>query len=379
MSTIKTSFAWPIIAAILAVFMVSGCDDVDPPVLVSLEPMMGPTTTLVVMQGENLAEIRELLFNGSPIPFNTAYNSDVALLFRIPENMSLGEKQVTVRTDGGSFETNFTVTEDPPLVPRFFPRSANEGDLITLVGENFFEPLEVTFKTGEFVEDRWSDSLVADIVFAAEDSLIVRVPEEAKTGFIRVVANGGTAQTNVTFQIFERKLISDFDGNGIIANDDLSFQGFTDQGSGAPFIRSSLPAPIEGNFLQVSGTDDLGTTWLGGAETPGGNSIDSFAITTDVGSTFLEMDVNSNGRPNTWLLLVLREQNGSSSDFTTRIQLNDPGWTRISIPLVRFTDSGGLVVDPQKINQIKFHIEDRDDTDARIEANIDNVVFAERI
>jgi len=129
----------------------------------------------------------------------------------------------------------------------------------------------------------------------------------------------------------------------------------------------------------VSGTDDLGTIWLGGPKTPGGNSVETFQITTDLNATFLEMDVNSNGRDGTWLLLVLREQDGSSSDFTARVQLNDPGWNKISLPLVRFKDAGGLTIDPQKVNQIKFHIEDRDETGQRIEANIDNVEFAERI
>ena len=374
-----TKSVFPLPLLLLIVFLLSGCEEVDPPELISIEPEMASPETLVVMKGNNLAEIRELLFNGETVPFNTAYNSDVALLFRVPANTTLGEKVLTVRTDGGSFDTRFIVTEDPPVLPRFFPRIANPGDLITLIGENFFEPLEVSFKTGEFVNNMWSDSLIADIVFAAEDSLVVRVPEGSSTGLIRLVANGGTTQTNVTFQTFEHKLITDFDGNGLVANDAYSFDGFTDQQAGAPFIRSSLPAPIDGNFLQVSGTDDLGTIWLGGPKTPGGNSVETFQITTDLNATFLEMDVNSNGRDGTWLLLVLREQDGSSSDFTARVQLNDPGWNKISLPLVRFKDAGGLTIDPQKVNQIKFHIEDRDETGQRIEANIDNVEFAERI
>lgn len=364
----------------LTVLMFSGCDRVEEPEFVSLEPMMGPGKTLVVMKGNNLADIRELLFNDEAIPFNTAYNSDVALLFRIPENISLGQKVVTVRTDGGSFTTDFLVTEEAPIVRTFFPRSANEGDLVTIVGENFFDPIEVTFKTGEFVDGRFTDSLEAEIVFQAVDSMIVRVPEGTKTGFIRVVANGGTQETNVTFQIFEQLLVTDFDGGGLVANDELSLIGFTDQQlNGAPLIRSSLPAPIDGSFMQISGTDDLNTVWLGGPETPGGAAVDSFGIETDVRDTFLEFDVNSNGRTQTFLTLVLNQQDGSFADFFTTIQLNETGWSRVSIPLVRFKDSNGIVVKPSKVNRIKFHIEDRNDTDQRIEANIDNVAFVERI
>lgn len=377
----KYSFPLLLLFGLILCFS-SGCDEVDPPELLSLEPEMGPRETLVVMKGNNLAEIRELLFNGEPIAFNTAYNSDVALLFRIPKDISLGEKLVTVRTDGGSFETTFTVSEDPPVVPRFFPRSANEGDLVTLIGENFFEPpLEVTFKTGEFIDDMWTDSLQAEIVFAAEDSLIVRVPEGAKTGFIRVVANGGTAQTGRTFQIFEPIAITDFDGeDDLIANDEWNLFGNNDQRSGAPFIRSTLPAPVDGNFMQLSGTAASATAFLGGARSPGGSAIDSFGITTiDPGNVFLELDVNSNGRTQTTLVLTLAQQNGSIFDFTTRIVLDDAGWNRVSIPLVRFTSSAGNVVKPQKVNQIKFLIEDPDNTGQRVEANIDNVAFVERL
>lgn len=365
----------------LTVSFFSGCDEVDPPELISLDPEMGPRETLVVMKGNNLAEIREMTFNGEPIPFNTAYNSDVALLFRIPKDIPLGEKLVRVMTDGGSFETTYTVTEDPPIVPRFFPRTANPGDLVTLIGENFFEPpLEVTFKTGEFVNNRWTDSLQAEIVFAAEDSLIVVVPEGAKTGFIRVVANGGTAQTGRTFQLFQRLLLTDFDGNGEIPNDAWTLTGFTDQANGAPLFRSTLPAGIDGQFMQIKGTDALGTVWIGGPETPGGATVDSFGITTPPANTFLEFDVNSNGRTNTYLEVILGEFGNNKSYGHRLIRLSDTGWTRFKLPFSNFFDNiDNSVVDPGLMNQIKFHLHDRDDTNQRIEANIDNIEVVESI
>ena len=365
------------LAALLLVLLAVGCDDVEPPELISLEPDMGPRETLVVMQGNHLGEIRELTFNDSIIPFNTAYNSDVALLFRIPSNISLGEKQMVVRTDGGSFTTTFTVTEDPPEITRFYPRIADPGDLITFIGDNYFDPLEVTFTSDVDSLGMITDSVAGEIVFQAVDSLIVRVPEGARTGFIRIDANGGSVRTGVTFQTFSNVLVSDFDGNGIVGNDEWTFDGFTEQGNGAPFIRSSLPAPVSGNFIQLSGSDELGIGWIGGAKTPGGTAVDSFGITTQAGNTFLEFDVNSNGRTGTRLVMIL-QQYDSGDDFTHRIILNDQGWVEESHDLTRFRNSNGIVVNPARINQIKFHLEDPERNGQRLEANIDNVAFAER-
>lgn len=368
--------------AVLALSVVACETKPDPPALVSLTPEKGSEGQLIIMRGENLAEIREMTFNDEVIPFNTAYNSDVALLFRVPTGLSLGEKLVRVRTDGGSFETNFLVTQEPPGISRFSPRSADAGEQITIIGRNFYEPpLTVWFRTDGTGDNGRQDSIAGEIVFAALDSLIVTVPENARTGKIFVEANGGLAESNLTFQTLVRTLVTDFDGNGVRPdNDAITFDGFTDQQNGENYIRRSLPGPIDENFLHLTGTDDLGTIWLGGAKTPGGNGVESFGITTDVRNTFLELDVNNNGRTNSWLTLVLQEKGDNSGlDYTVRRRISEPGWQRISIPLIRFRNSSNIIIDPALVNQIKWHIEDRDDTNQLIEMNIDNVEFVERL
>lgn len=343
-----------------------------------MTPENGSEGDLIVLEGINMGEIRELLFNGEPIAFNTAFNSDVALLFRIPVGTPLGETTVTVRTDGGSFDFPFTVNREPPSIGQFFPRTANPGERVTITGSNFFGPVEVYFRSTELLPDGEQDSILAELVVEKLDTIVAIVPENASTGAIAVRANGGLRFTRLTFQVFVRELVTDFDGNGVRPdNDALSFTGFTDQQNGAPFIRSSLPAPLDGNFLQLSGTDDLGTIWMGGAETRGGPEVEAFGITTSVTNTFLEMDVNNNGRSDSYLLLVLREQNGRPGDFTSRVAIDEEGWHKVRIPLIRFTDSQNRIINPAAVNQIKFHIEDTEETGRRIEVNIDNVIFVE--
>jgi len=356
------------------VLLLSACDDTpDAPAFISIDPVFGPEKTLVVLKGENLADIRELTFNDEPIIFNTAYNSDVALLFRVPVGTPLGAKRLGVHTDGGSFEVEFRVTQDPPVIAEFTPRTADIGDTIALLGENFYPPLEVFFPTE-------TDSALAQITYESIDSVRVIVPPNTVEGMIHMYANGGDTLSPVNFFLLKRELVTDFDGNGLRPdNSTLFFRGFTDQQNDpASAIRRSLPAPVSENFLQLSGTDNLGTIWLGGAETDNSQGVEIFGITTDPDKTFLEMDVNNNGREDSYLLLVLREQGGSFSDFTASVKIDDPGWNKISIPLVRFRDVNNLVIDPTKVFQIKFHLEDRDETGGRIEVNIDNVEFVER-
>ncbi|OAV45331.1 hypothetical protein [Lewinella sp. 4G2] len=363
-------------------FSITSCDNTPEPEFISVEPEFGSEEELIVLKGNNIGEIRELLFNGTPIAFNTAYNSDVALLFRVPVGTPLGETTVTVRTDGGSFTFPFLVSELPPGIQSFSPRSADPGDTLTILGENFFAPpLKVWFRTGEPPMDEMErrDSIEGEILFAAEDSMVVIVPEGVVSGFLVVQANGGNFESNVAFRTFTRRLITDFDGNGFIpTTTDLRLKGSTDQRAGTvALIKNSFPSPIDGNFLQLSGVKEAGG-FVGSAESLITAESDSIGITSTVTNTFVEIDVNSNGRRDTWLGISFKELAGNPGDFTFAIRLNDPGWTTRQIPLVNFKNFNGNVVDPGKIVAYKVQLLDSDDTGARVEINVDNLKLVEQ-
>lgn len=347
--------------------LITGCEpDPDPPVIESVTPTFAPAEALITIQGMNLANTRSLKFNGQVINFNTAYNSDVALLLRVPTFLELGEQLIELTTDGGTATANFRVALDPPFITFFSQESAQIGEELTIYGGNFYEPLEVYF----------FDSVQAQIVSSSPDSLVVVVPEGVQQGRVRVNANGGTSESPVNFFRVSNVLVSDFDGNG--ARADVTNWIFTSGLNENRFtaVQNSNPAPISGNFLKITGQDSQGIGFIGSASSPT-FMADSLGITTTPQNTLFRMDVNSNGRTSTRLIIVLREANGSFSDFSQEIRLDRSGWRQVNLPLNRFQDANGVVVRPAKVNSVKFILFDSQGVGSLFEANIDNVRFAE--
>lgn len=347
------------------------CEDTPPPpVIDSIDPTFGPAETLVTIEGTNLANITEVTFSGQVVNFNNAYNSDRALLLRIPTNVPLGEHEVVLTTKGGSATTNFKVSLDPPEIFSISPEAAFPGDVVTIYGKNFFAPLEVYF----------FDSIQAVIIAETPDSLLVQVPEDIEKGHVTVVANGGVALSPVDFFIENTILVNDFDGNGLRAQtNQWIFVGEIDQNA-LNAVHDSNPDPIDNNFLKLSGQDNLDISWIGGAQTNfgfPGDEFETFGIRTSPNNTLLEMDVNHNGHENTYIILILLENDGSPNDFTHKIKLDKDGWDRLSIPLNRFKDIDEVLVDPTKVRTLKIHLIDEEDTNTQLEVNVDNISFVE--
>ncbi|MFK7932206.1 MAG: glycan-binding surface protein [Saprospiraceae bacterium] len=348
-----------------------GCEkDVPAPVVTAVSPIFGPAETLVTFEGENLGNLQSVSFSGQEVNFNTAYNSDIALLFRIPTNIPLGDHDVVFTTKGGQSTIQFRVTLDPPEVFRVSPESGAPGDLISIVGKNFFEPIEVYF----------ADSVQAEIVHQSPDSLSVIVPENVEKGRITVTANGGDALSPKNFFTVNEIYVNDFDGRGLRAETNRwIFRGNINE-SPVNAVQSSNPDPLDGNFLKVSGKDDLDITWIGGVQSNfgfPGDEFSTFGIEVPARDVVLEMDLNSNGRRDTHIILILLEKDGSPNDFTQQVKVDWTGWQTVSIPLARFTDFNGVTIDPAKIKVVKIDLIDDDNTDETLEVNIDNIRFTE--
>ncbi len=343
--------------------------DVGPPVIESIEPAFGPAETLVTIQGVNLANIKEVKFSDQVVNFNNAYNAENALLLRIATNIPLGEHVITLTTDGGSVTTNFRITLEPPEIFSFTPASAAVGETITIKGKNFYEPLTAWF----------FDSVQAEIITAAPDSMIIKVPEGVEKGRISMFANGGFTRSPINFFTVNPILVNDFDGNGIRSETEKwIFRGSIDQNKNTA-VQNSVPEPINGNYLKISGKDDLNISWIGGAEnhTWDVEQFQTFGITTDANNTLVEMDIHNNGRKKTNMILVLLEKDGSPNDFALTVKVDWDGWQRFSVPLNRFQDLNDFIVDPTKVKTLKIQLIDADDTNEQLEVNVDNIRFVE--
>ncbi len=339
------------------------------PVLISYSPDFGPPETLVVVEGENFGTIHTLNFSeGVPANFNPSYGSDIGLLFRVPDDAPIGENIITIATDGGELKLPFRVTLEAPLLLDFYPTSAPLGAEVTILGENFFEPLEILFH----------DSIAAEIKFRADDSIVVFVPDQATQGFINLKANGGNSLTNKNFTPTKDILISNFDGNGIHneINDWLFYGNINENTSTA--ISSVDPESFDGNFLKLSSKETV-PIWIGGTEHNSFDvtEFDVYEINSGLNNTFLEFQGNNNGKDKTVISLILRERNGSINDFSANVEIEGTGWNTYSIPLNRFMDLDGLTINPQDIKVVKIHIVNPENKTDDMEINIDNLKFVE--
>ncbi|MEM6700110.1 MAG: glycan-binding surface protein [Bacteroidota bacterium] len=340
-----------------------------PPIIESIDPTFAPAEALVTIQGVNLSNIQEVAFSGQVVNFNTAFNSENALLLRVPTNVEVGEYELSLTTKGGVASVPFRVALDPPEVFEIAPEFAAIGETIKILGKNFYEPIEV----------RFFDSIAAEIITLTPDSIEVIVPEGVEKGRITVDANGGVTLSPKDFFTVNSILVNDFDGNGVRSEtSQWIFVGSINENR-ANAVQNSNPDPIDGNFLKVSGRDDLGIGWIGGAEN---NSFDvetfpNFGIQTSLNNTLLELDINNNGRKNTNVILVMLERDGSRNDFTHQFKVDWDGWETYSVPLNRFNDLNGVPIDPEKIRTIKIHLIDAEASGQTLEANVDNIRFTE--
>ncbi|MEL6864269.1 MAG: glycan-binding surface protein [Bacteroidota bacterium] len=356
----------PILFILLTAVFCTQCSKPENPGITSIDPVFGPAGTLVTIQGENMADIVQIKFSDQIVNFNTAYNADHALLMRIPESVPLGDHIVSIETEGGIATTEFKVTLDPPEIFRFEPESADVGEEVVIYGQNFFEPLEVYF----------FDSIQAEITSFHEDSIIVVVPEGIERGPLSVEANGGAAQSPINFFSTRSILINDFDGNGLRAETNKwIFRGFVDQNANNVLFDSD-PESLDGNFAKLSGWEE---SWIGGFENHSWDTdiFETFGITNPGNSTLFEMDVHTNGNENTHIIIIFLERDGSPNDFTQQLKLSGDGWQKVSIPLNRFQDLNGLIVDPAKIKTVKIHLINADGVNTPLEVNIDNMEFIE--
>lgn len=358
------------IAAVLFTIstLLVGCGDASgPPEVASFEPSFGPSETLITVQGMNFVDLVAINFDEDvPADFNPSFGKEDALLFRVPLDAPLGENNILIKTSEGEVTFPFRVTLKAPKVLNLSPKSANQGEVISITGENFFEPLEVLF----------FDSIPGNIVFNSPDSLAIEVPAGVQRGRIKVKANGGSALTAELFFSTLDILVNDFDGNGLRSetNKWLFYGNINENANNA--VQASSPDPINGNFLKVSGTDP-GSVWVGGTESNSFDAVDfpNFGIQSSINNTFISLDVNSNGRKHTHLIIVLTERDGSFNDFTETVQIDWDGWENISFPLNRFTDVNGAAVNPAKVKNVKLHLYNEEGSNQPLEINVDNLKF----
>jgi hypothetical protein len=147
---------------------------------------------LIAIVGENLRNTVEIWFNDQKAVLTPTYITNTTILVSIPSQIP---KQVTnkmklIFSNGQELLYDFVVQISKPLVSSMVSEFVNEGDVATIRGDYFYEPVTVTFTGG-----------VTGEKISITDKLIqVKVPAGAQMGSVTVKTNFGETKSDFFFR-----------------------------------------------------------------------------------------------------------------------------------------------------------------------------------
>ncbi len=168
----------------------------------SLVTMAGQGEMIAII-GENLQDARQVWFNDQPAVLTPTFITATSIITRVPSDIP---SQVTnqlriIFADGRELLHDFTVDISEPAITGMLSEYVNEGQVATLTGDYFYEPLKVTFTGG----------VEGNVVSVEDNEIQVTVPAGAQPGPVTVTTNFGTTQSTFWFRD-NRNLIASFDG-----------------------------------------------------------------------------------------------------------------------------------------------------------------------
>jgi len=197
---------------------------------------------LIAIVGENLGNAREIWFNDQKAVLTRTYITNSSILVSVPSQVPLNitNQMRIVFANGSTLEHAFEVQISEPIVSSIDNEYAITGDVATIRGNYFYEPLTVTFTGGA----------VAELVSIEDDLLQVRIPADAQIGPVTIETAFGQTPSDFWFR----------DNRNIILSSD-PFTGWwnasfvvSDPGAGDP------PA-INGNYIRVTASISA-WTWM---------------------------------------------------------------------------------------------------------------------
>jgi len=147
---------------------------------------------LIAIVGENLKDAIEVWFNDKKAVLTPTYITDASILVSVPNPIptDITNKMKIVFKNGFILYHDFEVQISAPYVASMVSEFVNDGDVATIRGDFFYEPLTVTFTGG----------LTGTIVSVTPQAIQVRVPAGAQPGRITVKTNFGETKSNFWFR-----------------------------------------------------------------------------------------------------------------------------------------------------------------------------------
>lgn len=190
---------------------------------------------MIAIVGQNLQNAREIWFNDLRGTLSPTFITNTSIITRVPADIptDITNQMKIVFANGDTLMHNFVVDISEPVVTGMMSEYVNTGDVATILGNYFYEPVRVTFTGGA----------EGEVVSVSEDAnaIEVRVPEGAEPGPITVTTNFGETESDFWFR----------DNRNIIASFDGTLEGLW---HGPAFVKASDPDidNINGKFIRVN-------------------------------------------------------------------------------------------------------------------------------
>lgn len=147
---------------------------------------------LIAIMGNNLQNAVEVWFNDQQARLTPTYITKTSLLVSVPSQIpsDITNKLKIVFKNGFVLLYDFVVEISEPYVASMVSEFVNDGDIATIRGDYFYEPLTVTFTGG----------LEGEIVAVEDQQLQVRIPAGAQPGPVTVKTNFGETESEFWFR-----------------------------------------------------------------------------------------------------------------------------------------------------------------------------------
>ena len=160
----------------------------------------------IIIVGENLASVVQVLFDNVPAELNPVYITDNNIILKIPEISASTGKITLVTKYGKQVSSNFTINIPPPVIEMFYCEFLQAGEIFRIKGNYLINPAVFFFsKDGQ--------TLINAEVVATKGTkeIFVKVPNDVGDSKPVVVQTGaGATMSKILFRD-KRNIIIDFD------------------------------------------------------------------------------------------------------------------------------------------------------------------------
>lgn len=167
-----------------------------------------PTGQWVVLEGNNLKNAVQILFDGVPASFNPTLFSDTSAVVQIPSvipfnSVAAGDlNTIKYVTTEGSVTFSFNIAVPPPAIASISDEMANPGDSVWIHGANFFLISDIKFADANVESYNVSDD---------GTSLSFTVPQITAGGSLVITTKSGTTATPFNVEDFTTGVLCNFD------------------------------------------------------------------------------------------------------------------------------------------------------------------------